>query len=356
MTQAPKLAALILGATGYGGGELLRLLLHHPDVGAVQALSRSRGGKPIASAHPSLAGYYAQPFQEAAEWPALAEAERVVVFSALPHGALLGQLPALEAELDAAGLSQRSLLIDLSGDFRLDDAAAFERAYGMVHPLPGRLDDFVYGLPELGAERLRGATRIANPGCFATALALALLPLGGLTDLGPVAAAAMTGSSGSGAQAKAGTHHPSRANDLRAYKVLEHQHQAEIEMALRLAGSPDLDLSFVPHSAPLVRGIFATLQFRRPASLDAAALAARYAAFAAAQPFVRLVAGSPRVVAVAGSNVCELALQQVGDKVAVMSAIDNLVKGMAGQAIQNMNLALGLDPRRGLWFPGAQPA
>jgi len=166
---------------------------------------------------------------------------------------------------------------------------------------------------------------------------------------------AKTGSSGSGAEAREGTHHPTRAGDFRAYKVLQHQHEAEVLLALRGAGAGALDLSFVPQSAPLVRGIFVTAHLRRAEPTTTAAEAARVARFFEGHPFVRVVEGSPRVGAVVGSNFCDVGVAARGRTVVVMSALDNLMKGMAGQAIQNMNLALGREETEGLWWPGAWP-
>ncbi len=349
------LDVVILGATGYGGGELLRLLQRHPHVRSVQAVSRSRTGQPIGAAHPHLRGLYEQDFVATPDWARLAQAPEPVILSAMPHGALAEQLEGLEAELETFGLTRRTLLVDLSGDFRLDDADAFASAYGREHPCPGRLTQFEYGLPELRRRELAGARRIANPGCFATAVELALLPLAGAGPLEFLAIDAKTGSSGSGAHARAGTHHPSRAGDFRAYKVLAHQHQAEIQAVLEQIGCGPAALSFVPHSAPMVRGIFATLHTLRPAHMAAGDLEERVSSLTGREPFLRRVSPSPRVAAVVGSNFCELGLVQCGRSVVLLAAIDNLVKGMAGQAIQNMNIALGLEETTGLLFAGPHP-
>jgi N-acetyl-gamma-glutamyl-phosphate reductase len=345
--------AIVLGAAGYGGGELLRLLAGHPAVASVHAVSKSHAGRPLWSAHPNLRGFVPGAFLEEAGWHGLPAEGPVVVFSAQPHGALAKELVGVEAVWAAAGLADRVTLIDLSGDFRLKDAAAFAAAYGQAHPAPGRLGDFVYGLSEWNAPALRGARYIANPGCFATAVQLALLPLADL-DLGFVAVSGVTGSSGSGALPLETTHHPTRAGDFRAYKPLAHQHQAEIAASLAGRGAA-FELGFVPHSAPLVRGIFITAQFRLPEGATAAGLQDRFARAYTAAPFVRLVEGSPRLNAVNGSNACDLGFAVQGRQAVVFAALDNLVKGMAGQAVQNMNLALGLDEKTGLWGPGGYP-
>lgn len=337
--------AVILGAAGYGGGELLRLLMTHPNLDSLQAHSRSHAGQPLHAAHPGLRGFLDQAFLGEIDWELYRNSPQPVVFSAQPHGELARQLLALEAQWEAQGLAERLLLIDLSGDFRLRDANAFAQAYGAAHPCPEHLSRFVYGCPEANRQALRKARRIANPGCFATALNLALLPLAGLA-LGFVAASGATGSSGSGARPQAGTHHPERAQDYRAYKVLTHQHQAEVQALLASQGAAPFPLAFVPHSAPLVRGIFTTLLFEWAEELD---LISRYSDFYREAPFVRVVEASPRVAAVLGSNMAELAVLREGRSAAVLVALDNLVKGMAGQAIQNLNLALGLEERSGLW-------
>lgn len=341
---------LVLGASGYGGGELLRLLSSHPLVDEVRGVSRKQAGKPFFAVHPNLRNLVKGSFDAAPDWAWLAEAERAVVFAAMPHGELARQLPELEAGWAAAGIAERVVLIDLSGDFRLKDAEAFNRHYGQIHPCPERLEDFVYGLPEAGRVALQGARRIANPGCFATALEVALLPLAGL-DLDWIAVSACTGSSGSGMVPSDTAHHPTRAHDFRAYKMLGHQHEGEVRQLMDRLGLR-AELSFVPHSAPLVRGIFATLQLRVPEGID---LLARYAQTYAGTPFVRLVEGSPRLVSVLGSNFADLGLAQQGRQAAVMVALDNLLKGMAGQAVQNMNLALGFEETKGLWFAGGYP-
>lgn len=348
-----KIHSVILGAAGYGGGELLRLLLGHPDVASILAVSKSHAGLPVWKAHPNLKGFVEAEFHADADWAGLSKEGAVAVFSAQPHFELAKQLSGLESEWTAAGIEDRVTLIDLSGDFRLVEPAGFEAAYGKPHPCPDRLGSFVYGLPEWKAAELRGATRIANPGCFATAVQLALLPLHGL-DLGFVAVSGVTGSSGSGALPSETAHHPARAHDFRAYKALEHQHQAEMEGLVRGLGIT-AQLSFVPHSAPLVRGIFATVQFRLPDGLDETALRRRFLASFHHAPFIRQVEGSPRVAAVVGTNLCEVGFAVQGRSAVIFSALDNLIKGMAGQAVQNLNLSLGLAEKAGLWTPGLFP-
>jgi N-acetyl-gamma-glutamyl-phosphate/LysW-gamma-L-alpha-aminoadipyl-6-phosphate reductase len=257
-------------------------------------------------------------------------------------------------------------VVDMSGDFRLRDAAAYQNYYGAKHPHPELLDGrFVYGLPELNREAIRAARAVASPGCFATTIALALLPLaraGKLAGAG-VHVVGMTGSSGSGIAPTAGTHHPVRAVNLKPYKMLEHQHTPEILETLAAAGAPGVELGFVPVSAPLSRGILATSFVELPAETTVESLTALYADAYAHEPFVRFVRDrAPEVAAVAGSNYAEvgftLAPAAAGKRtatLAIVSATDNLIKGGAGQAIQNMNLMLGLPETMSLEDPGPWP-
>jgi N-acetyl-gamma-glutamyl-phosphate reductase len=348
-----SIQAAILGASGYGGGELLRWLSAHPAVTGLRGTARASAGQPFWKLHPNLRGIVDGRFEAELDWTGFGP-DPVVVFAALPHGELAQRLPELEAAWAAAGLGDRLTLVDLSGDFRLQDAAVFAQAYGRAHPCPEFLPQFVYGLPEWNREALRGARRIAAGGCFATALQLALVPLRGL-DLGWMAATGATGSSGSGASPAEGTHHPLRAADFRAYKPLNHQHLPEVEAGMAAMGIRGR-LAFIPQSAPMVRGIFATLQFALPAGMDQAGLQARAEAAFQDSPMVRIVEGSPRVTAVAGSGFCDLSVAARDGSGVIFSAIDNLGKGMAAQAVQCMNLALGLGETQGLRLAARYPA
>ncbi|MBP1772547.1 MAG: N-acetyl-gamma-glutamyl-phosphate reductase [Holophagaceae bacterium] len=325
---------LILGASGYGGGELLRWLSSHPAVKTLRGTARSHAGKPFHAQHPNLRGLVEGSFEATPDWAALAQSEAPVLFAALPHGELAKLWPDLQAEWDRLGLTERLTVIDLSADFRLDPA-------------------WVYGLVDWQPERMRGARRIANPGCFATALQLALLPLAQWKPAF-VAVTAATGSSGSGAAPSDTTHHPTRATDFRAYKMLGHQHEAEVLRTLAIAGW-EAPMSFIPQSAPMVRGIFATAQFPLPPGVDTVALRAHFEAFYRGRFFVRIVEGSPRVAATTGSAFADLGVAARPGHGAVMVALDNLGKGMAAQAVQNLNLTLGLPEWTGLRTAGAYP-
>jgi len=329
-----KVDVLILGASGYGGGELLRWLSNHPTVASLRGTARSHAGKAFHTQHPNLRGLVEGTFEATPNWAALANSAFPVVFSALPHGELARQWPEIEAEWDRLGLSERITLIDLSADFRLDPA-------------------WVYGLVDWKPGRMKGARRIANPGCFATALQLALLPLAAWKPAF-VALTAATGSSGSGAAPSDTTHHPTRAADFRAYKMLGHQHEAEVLRTLAQEGW-DVPLSFVPQSAPMVRGIFAVAQFPLAAGIEQGALRARYETYYKDRFFVRMVDGSPRVAATTGSAFADIGVAARHGHGAVMVALDNLGKGMAAQAVQNLNLALGLPEWTGLKVAGGYP-
>lgn len=339
---------VILGASGYGGGELLRLLAAHPARPQLRGITRTHAGKPFHTVHPNLRGVVQGNFDGAVDWEWLGKSPTPVLFGAMPHGELAKQYTQLMSDAGSA-LADRLTIVDLSADFRIQDITLSSKYYKGEHPCPGELPSFVYGLPEWQRDAIKGARRVANPGCFATALQLALLPLAGL-DLKHIAIAGATGSSGSGMAASETTHHPTRANDFRAYKILKHQHEAEAIQLMRSLGIEGV-LSFVPHSAPIVRGIFCTVQL-----LDVPNARERFEKTYAKAPFIRMVDDTPRLAAVNGSNFVDIGVVTEGRATVVMIALDNLGKGMASQAVQNMNLATGLDETDGLWTAAPYPA
>jgi N-acetyl-gamma-glutamyl-phosphate reductase len=348
----PKAKVALLGASGFAGAELLRRLLHHPQVEIIRVGAKDHVGENVAAAHPNLEGVTDLVFQDLPAVAAIAGAD--VVIMGLPVAASL--------EVVAAAESSGAKIIDMSGAFRVPDAAAFERYYGTPHPRPELLEQFVYGLPELNRGKIRGARYVASPGCFATCIELALLPLAEAGWLeGAVDVVAITGSSGAGAAPVPTTHHPVRANNLRTYKPLEHQHTPEIVAALNAAGGKLAALHFVPVSAPLSRGIFATCFVLLPASLGETELRELYAKRYTGERFVRLPrARLPEVVAVSGSPYAEVgfALGPVSGErrvLTVFSALDNLIKGGAGQAIQSLNLMLGAPEATGVDELGPYP-
>jgi N-acetyl-gamma-glutamyl-phosphate reductase len=349
-----RFKAVVVGGTGYGGAEMIRRLLIHPDVELVRVVAIDHVGEPLGAVHPPLTGRSHLRFEDLQ--PADAARGCDIALLGLPH-----RVSALHApRILSAGVK----VVDMSGDFRLRDAAAYAHYYGAAHPHPEALGTFVYGLPELNRAAIRTAEAVASPGCFATAIELGLLPLAraGQLETGCVVhVVGMTGSSGSGVAPSAGTHHPVRAVNLKTYKVLEHQHTPEILETMTSAGARNLQLRFVPVSAPLSRGILATSFVELPAETEAGAIAELYANAYDGEPFVRFVRDRlPEVAAVAGGNYAEVGFTlgpPAGDSrtLAVVSALDNLIKGGAGQAIQNMNLMLGLPETASLEDPGPWP-
>ncbi len=344
--------AAVIGGSGYGASEIIRRLLIHPHVELVRVASIDYVGELLSAAHPNLEGLTDLTFQKLTPEEAAQGVD--VVLLGLPHKVAAASVAAL--------LGKVPKIIDLSGDFRLRSAAEYAKYYGAEHPFPHLLSESVYGLPELNREAIAGAKLIASPGCFATTITLGLLPLAkaGLLE-GGVEIVGITGSSGSGAAPQAGTHHPVRAVNLRTYKPLVHQHLPEIQQTLTGAGARDLKLHFVPVSAPLSRGIFATSFARVPASVDKARITEAFREAFAGARFVRVPQKRlPEVVAVSGSNYAEVGFELgpvEGDlrTIACFSTIDNLIKGGAGQAVQSMNITLGLDEALTLEDAGGYP-
>jgi len=338
--------AAVLGGTGYGGMELVRLLLAHPGVRITAVTSRSDTGR-VADRHRHLEGFTDLSFtQESPEALAEVAAGSDVAFQARPHGVSASATPAL---LDA---HPHLKVIDLSGDFRLRDPALYEPWYGWTHPHPDRLPEAVYGLPEAGRrEAIRAARLVANPGCHATATVLALWPLVRAGLAGDRAAVtSMTGSSGSGASPSPGTHHPERFLSVKAYRPLEHQHLPEVVQALDHGVSVDL----VPCSLPIHRGIYVVAHVR-VGDADAAAVEAVFRQAYGTEPFVRVRSGPPEIRHVVGTNLADVHATARDGVACVTVAIDNLGKGMAGTAVQNMNLLFGEAEDEGLRTPAVGP-
>jgi N-acetyl-gamma-glutamyl-phosphate/LysW-gamma-L-alpha-aminoadipyl-6-phosphate reductase len=340
----------VIGAAGYAGGELLRLLYQHPEVRELVATSRSRGGAPVAETHPALATITDARFSTAE--PGEIARGRDAVFLCLEHG----ESSRIAAEVFAA---RPGLVVDLAADFRVRSRALYERYYG-EHTAPDLLPRFCYGLADVVGEGLRGAGAIAAPGCFATAAQLALYPLAGAgVDVSP-SLFAVTGSSGAGVQPRPTTHHPMRAHNLFAYSVLGHRHEAEVLHSWReWVGRPDATARLMTHSGPFVRGIYLTLHARLPTerAIDSATGAAWFREAFAGRPFVRLQDTPPELTHAVGTNyaLINAAVSDEGTELQVTVAIDNLVKGAGGQAIQAMNLALGIAEEAGLRGGGMFP-
>lgn len=341
----------IFGGSGYGGAELLRILLFHPHAEVALVTANEQAGKAVSEVHRNLRGLTELRFDTAPEdFEGLGNLD--CVFLALPHGQALEIAPRLPASVK---------VIDLSGDFRLRDAAEFAAHYGREHTAMSLQREFVYGLTEVNRKEIARARLISNPGCFATATLLGLAPLAAAGAIkGRVVVDAKTGSSGSGAKPAANTHHPQRANSFYAYKPFTHQHVPEIEQTLRAFGAKTgwtNELVFMTHSLPVARGIFASIyaELNDENPLTAEDVAALFENFYRDSFFVRLVEGSPDINWVKTSNFCDIGFAVRGRQIAVFSAIDNLVKGAAGQAVQNMNLMFGLDEKEGLMLVGGNP-
>ena len=341
-----KIKVGIFGGSGYGGAELLRILLARADVEVAFVTANEHAGKAVSEVHRNLYGLTELRFVAAPEeFESLGSLD--CVFLALPHGQALEMAPRLPSHIK---------VIDLSGDFRLSDAAEFLEHYGREHTATALQREFVYGLTETNREAIKGARLISNPGCFATATLLGLAPLVASGQLsGRVIVDAKTGSSGSGAKAAANTHHPQRMNSFYAYKPFTHQHVPEIEQELRSVGRWASELVFMTHSLPVARGIFASIYVETKDALSVDAARELFEEFYRGSFFVRVVEGSPDINWVKTTNFCDLGFAARGRSLVVFSAIDNLVKGAAGQAVQNMNLMFGLDERAGLMLLGSNP-
>lgn len=338
--QTSKIKVGIVGGTGYTGVELLRILAIHPSVELSVITSRGEAGLPVADMFPSLRGYIDLSFSDPAKSD-LASCD--LVFFATPNGIAMKQT----RELLAAGVR----IIDLAADFRIQDVATWEKWYGMTHACPELLSQAVYGLPEMNREQIKGAQLVANPGCYPTAVQLGFMPLleAGLIDPQYLIADAKSGVSGAGRKAETHILFAEAGDNFKAYGVVGHRHLPEISQGLtNMAGKP-VGLTFVPHLTPLIRGIHATLYGRLNKEADLQALfEQRYAN----ERFVDVLpkGAHPETRSVRGSNQCRIAVHrpQGGDTVVVLSVIDNLVKGAAGQAVQNMNIMFGFAENTGL--------
>ena len=324
----------IVGGTGYTGVELLRLLAQHPQVELHAITSRADAGTPVSRMFPSLRGHVDLCFTHPDETH-LDQCD--VVFFATPNGIAMQQARAL--------LGAGVRVIDLAADFRIQDVAVWEKWYGMSHACPDLVAEAVYGLPEVNRERIRQARLVANPGCYPTAVQLGFIPLleAGLVDTTGLIADAKSGVSGAGRKAEIGFLFSEAADSFRAYGVPGHRHLPEIRQGLARVAQHEVGLTFVPHLTPMIRGIHATLYAHLKQDADLQALfEQRYAD----EPFVDVMpAGShPETRSVRGANHCRIAVHrpQQGNTVVVLSVIDNLVKGAAGQAVQNMNIMFGL--------------
>lgn len=337
----------IVGGTGFTGAELIRLLSRHPDAEPVVITSRSEAGLAVADLFPSLRGHTDLVFCE----PESADFSLCdIVFFATPSGVAMNMVPAF--------LDRGLRVVDLSADFRLRDRQTWEQWYGMEHAAPDLLEHAVYGLPEAERPRIRGAELVANPGCYPTAIQLGFLPLieRELVE-GPLVADAKSGVSGAGRTAKVAFNLCEAGDSFKSYSASGHRHLPEIRQGLERAAGKPVELTFVPHLVPMIRGIHATLYARVPER--AADIQTIFEERYADEPFVDVMSAGahPDTRSVRGSNYCRISWHrpQNGELVVVLAVEDNLVKGAAGQAIQNMNIMLGLEETAGLDWPALVP-
>ena len=341
--------AVVLGASGYVAGELLRLLAGHPEFRIAAAFSQSNAGAPVESVFPNLTGLWPE-----LRFSSLAELEEALrqpcaVFSCAPHGASAA-LAAKVLKL-AGGRDAEVRIVDVSADFRYATANAYERVYGSAHGAPELLPIFSCALPEHRAKA--DTPHIGHPGCFATALLLACVPLMrfGLTG-SPLFASGVTGSTGAGKQPLATTHHPLRHSNMFAYLPLKHRHAPEVEEVCAAVSGQRPQLRFVPHSGPFARGIHLTMQAALKPSLGGRQVKEAFEQSYAAAPFVHLTESPPRLKNVTGGNHAHLSVSVENGSVAVFVVLDNLVKGAAGGAVQWANRLYGFDETAGLAAPG----
>lgn len=346
----------VVGATGYIGGELLRLLITHPKAELAVATSRKEAGEYLYRVHPNLRGFTNLKFSE----PNLNRISDAcdLVFTATPHGSSVKIVP----KLLEVGLR----VIDLSADFRLRNPEEYPKWYGWEHPFPDLLEKAVYGLPELHRDEIKKASLVANPGCISTSAILALAPLAkaDFVDLDRVVVDSKIGSSAAGAQPSLSTHHPERSGVVRPYKAVGHRHTAEVEQEIEALANREIRIALSAHAVDIVRGILSTTHLFTTREVEAPEVWRAYRSFYANEPFIRLVRDrrglyrlpDPKVVV--GTNFCDIGFEidEHVDRLVVLSSLDNLVKGGAGTAIQNMNLILGIDETTGLLQPSLHPA
>ena len=336
----------ILGASGYSGVELVRILSRRSDIAIASVMAARQAGQRIELLYPDLAGRFERVLEPTDAGRA---AEADIVFLALPSGEAMQIVPEL--------LRANTRVIDLGGDFRLPRAEQYQRAYGRAHTSPELLAEAVYGLPEINRTRIAGASLVSNPGCYPTSAILALLPAlrAGLIDPGSIAVNALSGVSGAGRSSSVEMSFGEVNENVRAYRVGAHQHQPEIAHVLETASGVAPTLSFVPHLLPITRGIFTTATVELARAATTADVLALYHEAYDREPFVRVKDTLPEIRSVRYTNYCDISamVDAQSGKLIVLSTIDNMLKGAAGQAVQNMNIMLGLKEEESLaWTPG----
>ncbi len=332
----------IIGGSGYTGGELLRLLAQHPEANIRAVTSRSRKGQKVSDTHTHLRKIYDIEFEELSAEDVASRSD--IVFTAVPHGTAMQVVP----ELLDSGVK----VIDLSADYRLK-SDVFEKVYKIKHTDPRSA---IYGIPELHPE-VAEQEFVANPGCYPTGASLAAAPLAKAGLIERVVFDSKSGISGAGAEPTEVSHYPNMAENIQAYKLTSHRHRAEIVQELKRLDRGLKSISFTPHVIPSVRGILTTAHIFVKKDLSEEEVTAIYWNFYRDKPFIRLIKGIPMLSSVRCSNFCDIGfeIEKGSDRIVVISAIDNLVKGASGQAIQNMNLMFGLPETTGLWTPATAP-
>ena len=347
-----RIPTVVLGGTGYVAGELLRLVIGHPNLQLAAILSDSQPGEPVGKAFPHLAAVLGDAsFKSQADIETLLQQEKSpAILAAAPHGVSAALIDRLLTVAEAAGNAPR--VVDITADFRHASAATYESIYTHPHGAPARLPQFSCAVPEHLAKL--PTPHVAHPGCFATTTLLATVPLLALGIAEPALfVSAVTGSTGSGRKPSEGTHHPTRHSDLYSYNALGHRHVPEIVACTAAAAGIAPQLAFVPHSGPFARGIHATVQGTLKKPIDTRTINGMLREYYAHSPFVRVLDSAPRVKDIVASNYAHLSAVSDGRTVAVMSVADNLNKGAAGGAVQWMNRLLGLPETTGLTAPAA---
>ncbi len=337
-----KICVSVVGALGYTGYELVKILLRHPRVELKYLADKAAVGSPYSELFPALKGLCDLQCT-ATDVTAIAQ-DSDVIFFGLPHLTSMEVIPEF--------LKYHKKIIDLSADYRLNTAELFLKSYGAEHCDKKNLSNFVYGLPEINREKIRQSNQIANPGCFPTGIILALMPVlaAGLIKPEGIIVDSKTGISGGGKTPKPVFHFPECNENFAAYKIASHQHEPEIEQELSKIAGQLADIVFVPHLVPLTRGIFNTIYAELTSPVKPGDLHNLYRERYEQEPFVRILeyGKSPEIKYVAYTNFCDIGMKIVGRQLILMSAIDNLIKGASGQAVQNMNLMLGFEEMLGL--------
>jgi N-acetyl-gamma-glutamyl-phosphate reductase len=348
MNSNQNAGCILIGGTGYGAKEFLRLATFHPEIEISQIISKSASGIPVASYHPELAGLNTLSFEKDLNLETLTKYSHRFIVLALPHGESINFVSQYEEKARSLNIH----IIDLSGDFRLKDLSERDQWYGPMSETISKecYDRFTFGLTELHRSSIKKASHIANPGCYATAAILAISPISNSFKPESIIVDGKSGSSGAGKNPSPPFHHPELHSNAFSYKVLNHRHEPEIKAYASI--DKECSFMFVPHVIPLSRGMLVTCYLQLVEEISAENIHAVFKKYYEESPFIRIRETPPQIRQVAGSNFCDLHVTVRKRQVVVTSCIDNLIKGMAGQAIQNMNCIAGLDETTGLLFPG----